>query len=136
MKMKHYKDMTPEQALTWMLKNDKGAEAGFWEEVATRVSLVEDVGINLRDFGSDTDEGWSYWKPRKPKTKVVPLNKLYIDQYGDKYYARTVKELREKIGGGSVSKMYCDGVDGKVYHIGYCIGKHWFNCFTPMRVAA
>ena len=31
---------------------------------------------------------------------------LYIDQYGDTFFASTVKELREKVGGGRISKMY------------------------------
>ncbi len=63
------------------------------------------------------------------------LNKLYIDQYGNKFYARTVKELREKIGGGTVSKMYCDGSKDfpGVFHVGYVIGSHWLTAFTPMR---
>lgn len=63
------------------------------------------------------------------------MNKLYIDQWGNRFWASTVKELRGQIGmGGSrVGKMFVDGKDGKSYHVGYVIGKHWLNCFTPMR---
>ncbi len=66
------------------------------------------------------------------------MYKLYIDQYGNKFYAATVKELRSQIGmGGSrVSKMYVDSKDGKQYQTGYVIGNHWLSCFTPMRKQA
>ncbi len=60
---------------------------------------------------------------------------MYIDQYGNRFYAKTLKELREKLGGGKISKMYVDGKDGKTYHIGYVVGKHWLNAFTPLRKA-
>ena len=60
---------------------------------------------------------------------------LYIDQYGNKFHAKTVKALRNQIGmGGSrVSRMMVDGKDGKVYHVGYVIGQHWLSAFEPMR---
>jgi hypothetical protein len=57
----------------------------------------------------------------------------YIDQYGQHLYARTVKELRTKCGGGRVGKMYNDGLDGGVYHIGYVVGRRWFSAFIPYR---
>ena len=61
--------------------------------------------------------------------------RLWIDQYGNKYWARTVKELRSKIGmGGSrVRKMYCDMKVGPPKHTGYVIGNHWLTGYTPMR---
>lgn len=60
---------------------------------------------------------------------------LYIDQHGQRYYAKTVKDLRSQIGNGGskVSKMFGDGEDGKTYHVGYFIGGHWLEGFTPMR---
>jgi len=60
---------------------------------------------------------------------------LYISQYGDKFSTSSVRELRKKIGNGSsrVSKMYVDGTDGKTYHVGYIVGKHWLTAYTPMR---
>ena len=64
------------------------------------------------------------------KTK---LNKLWIDQHGQRIWARTAKELREKAGGGKISKMYADGKEGGVFHTGYVIGRRWFNGYTPMR---
>jgi hypothetical protein len=57
----------------------------------------------------------------------------YIDQYGHHIYARTVRELRAKCGVGRVSKMYNDGLDGGVYHIGYVVGQRWFSAFIPYR---
>lgn len=58
---------------------------------------------------------------------------LYVDQYGDRFYASTVKELREQIGlGGSrVRPMYFDGKDGKLYKCGYVVGKHWCDAYAP-----
>jgi hypothetical protein len=56
---------------------------------------------------------------------------LYVDQYGKTWTARTVKELREKVGGGRVSKMYVDTKDGPK-HCGYVIGVHWCSAFEPV----
>lgn len=53
--------------------------------------------------------------------------RIFLDQYGTTIYARTIKELREKSYGGRVSKMYIDTKEGKTKHIGYVIGKHWYN---------
>lgn len=58
--------------------------------------------------------------------------KLYIDQYGQPVWARTVRELQAKAR-GRLSKMYVDGNDGRTYHVGYVVGPRWFNQFTPTR---
>lgn len=60
---------------------------------------------------------------------------LYLDQWGQRFYAKTVKELQEQVG-GKVSKMYIDGKDGKTYHTGYVVGQHWMTAFVPMRKEA
>lgn len=60
---------------------------------------------------------------------------LYVDQYGNNWYARTVKELREQIG-GSVQKMYEDKTNGSAVHIGYVVGQHWCRAFQPVELAA
>lgn len=60
---------------------------------------------------------------------------LYIDQYGQKLWAKTVKELRQKVGGGRVSKMYHDR-DGKTIHCGYVVGQRWFSAFVPFEQPA
>ena len=61
---------------------------------------------------------------------------LFIDQYGNKFWSRTVKELRSKIGGGGsrVSKMYVDKKDGRSVQVGYVIGQHWLNAYRPIEV--
>jgi hypothetical protein len=61
---------------------------------------------------------------------------LYLDQYGNKWLARTVRELREKIGGGRVSKMYVDKKDGRTVHNGYVIGQHWCTAFVHLELPA
>ena len=60
--------------------------------------------------------------------------RLFIDQYGNKFFASTVKELRSKIGmgGSSVLKMYVDRKDGSTVHVGYVIGQHWLSMYTPV----
>jgi hypothetical protein len=60
---------------------------------------------------------------------------LYLDQWGNRWWAKTVKELREQIGmGGSrVSKMYVDKKDGRSVHIGYVVGRHWLTAYQPME---
>lgn len=59
---------------------------------------------------------------------------LFIDQYGNCWEARTVLELRDKIGGGRVSKMYVNDRSGNCYHIGYVIGRHWCTAYVPVRI--
>jgi len=61
---------------------------------------------------------------------------LYIDQYGSKFWSTTVAELREKIGGGRVSKMYRDKKDGSTVHVGYVIGQYWLNAYQPCEIPA
>jgi hypothetical protein len=61
---------------------------------------------------------------------------LYIDQYGNKEYATTIKELRENCGGGKVDKMYIDKLDGKSYHVGYIVGDRWFTAYQPVEIPA
>ncbi len=60
---------------------------------------------------------------------------LYIDQYANRFKARTRNELRKQIGNGSsrVSPMYIDGKDGKTYKVGYVIGPHWLTAYAPVR---
>ena len=64
--------------------------------------------------------------------KGKPMH-LWIDQWGQKECARTAKELREKVGGGRISKMYCDKKDGRTVHTGYVIGRRWFARFAPVE---
>jgi len=59
---------------------------------------------------------------------------LFLDQYGNKFWAKTIKELRSQIGGGGscVSRMYCDLKSGGCKHVGWVIGDHWL---TPYQAA-
>lgn len=59
---------------------------------------------------------------------------LYLDQFGNKYFANSIKALREKVGGGHVSKMYCDKKDGTSVHTGYVVGKYWCSFFLPLEL--
>ena len=48
----------------------------------------------------------------------MKVTKLFVDQYGQKFYAKTVKELKEQLP-GRIRKMYVDGKNGGVFHVGY-----------------
>ena len=62
---------------------------------------------------------------------------IAIDQYGQtwKNLEHPRKDLMEKIGCRHAEKMYIDGDDGKIYHVGYVIGGLWLNVceIQPMR---
>ncbi len=68
----------------------------------------------------------------------MKITKLYVDQYGQRFYASTVKELRSQIGGGGsrVGIMYVDRKDGSTARIGYVIGSHWLREYCPNIKAA
>jgi len=59
---------------------------------------------------------------------------VWIDQYGNTFYANTLKELKEQIP-GRISKMHQDHKD-KTYNVGYVIGQHWLNRYTAVTKAA
>ena len=62
---------------------------------------------------------------------------LYLDQYGNHFYARTVRELREKVGssGSRIPKMYVEnGADDEPRHVGYVIAGHWLKMFAPIEL--
>ena len=61
---------------------------------------------------------------------------LYVDQFGGKWYAKTVKDLRDQIGGGHVSKMYIDKKDGATVHVGYVVGRLWCRMYRPVEITA
>lgn len=64
------------------------------------------------------------------------MNYLWIDQYGQKIWAKNRKQLVAACGGGKVSIMYCDKKDGSVVRTGYVVGSRWFNQFSPVEVKA
>lgn len=58
---------------------------------------------------------------------------LLVSQYGDKFYASSLKELRQKVP-GHVSRMYVDRKDGAVCHVGYVIGRLWLTAYKPAAI--
>jgi hypothetical protein len=75
---------------------------------------------------------------RERQVLVVRMNgkfTVYLDQYGNRFYASTLRELRQQVP-GRVSPMYCDKKDGRTVRTGYVIGQHWLTAFQPVEVAA
>lgn len=58
---------------------------------------------------------------------------LFIDQYGNRFWASTLSELKAQLS-GRVEKMYTDKVDGSTYHTGYVIGQHWLTAYRPAEL--
>jgi len=69
------------------------------------------------------------------KTNLVnmKIRKLYVDQWGNHFYADTVKELKEEVGAGKVRIMYRDKKDGSTVRCGYIIGQHWLEAYMPFE---
>jgi hypothetical protein len=66
---------------------------------------------------------------RKPRSHH---HHLWLDQYGNRFWAAGRKELQEQIP-GKVSIMYRDKPDGRVVRCGYVIGQHWLTEFAPVE---
>jgi hypothetical protein len=63
-------------------------------------------------------------------------NHLWIDQYGQHVWARTLKELRLKCGGGRIGKVYRDDpLTKRTTHCGYFVGSRWFSRYAPVERA-
>jgi hypothetical protein len=65
-------------------------------------------------------------------------NYMAIDQHGETYHnlgSSPREELLERLGESSAKKMYRDGKDGKVYHVGWIVGSLWLTVYRvePMR---
>ena len=58
---------------------------------------------------------------------------LFVSQYGDLFYASSVKELREQVS-GACSPMYRDQKDGTVLQVGYVVGQLWLTAYRPAAV--
>lgn len=59
---------------------------------------------------------------------------MFISQYGDKYTAYTIKDLKEQVWPWKVFKIYQDKKDGSTVHTWYGIGSLWFNMFIPLEI--
>lgn len=68
-------------------------------------------------------------------SKLRPPARLFMSQYGDCFYAWTVKELRSQIGNGGsrVGLLYQDKPDGSTVRCGYVIGQHWLREFVAVE---
>ena len=60
---------------------------------------------------------------------------LYIDQWGNRFWASTVRELKEELGRSKASRMFRDTRDG-TKHVGYVIGSHWLTAYAPVEIPA
>ncbi len=65
----------------------------------------------------------------------MTANRLFVDQYGNRFYAATRKELKAQIP-GRIGIMYADKKDGRTVRIGYVIGQHWLREYAPVEKAA
>lgn len=59
--------------------------------------------------------------------------RLFIDQYGERFFACTVKDLRDQVGGGRCQRMFRDKASGPPVHVGYVIGHHWLTEYAPVE---
>jgi len=63
---------------------------------------------------------------------------MYMDQYGYKYHASTIKELKKAVcpytKSPKVSKMYRDKKDGRIVHVGYIVSDHWLTAYKPVEI--
>lgn len=60
---------------------------------------------------------------------------LFIDQYGSKHWAASLKELKARACyRGGAAKQYRDLPDGRAAWTGYILGARWFTAFNPAQV--
>ena len=59
---------------------------------------------------------------------------LYVDQWGKATWARTVKELCERLGYSTARTMYRDKKGGPPVRVGYVVGPHWCDRFQPLEL--
>lgn len=73
--------------------------------------------------------------PSSPASVMKNKQTLFIDQWGNRFYSKTIKKLRSQINRGSsrVSKMYRDTKNGTI-QVGYVIGKHWLTAYQPVEL--
>lgn len=60
---------------------------------------------------------------------------LFVDQYGQKLWASSAKELAGKLGGAKLQKMYVDKKAGGAAWIGYVARHQWLTAYKPVEVA-
>lgn len=55
---------------------------------------------------------------------------MYRDQFGNTFWASTVKELCREVGYSRAARMYRDTAEG-TFHSGYVVGPHWCTAYVP-----
>lgn len=61
--------------------------------------------------------------------------RVCIDQHGNAIYnCKTLKELKDRVGGKRVEKIYIDKKDGGRVWIGYVIKGRWFGVYQALEV--
>jgi hypothetical protein len=64
---------------------------------------------------------------------------LFIDQYGHRYWASNLKELREQVcpyAQSHAQRMYRDTKSAGTVWVGYVVGSRWLEAFKPVREKA
>ena len=63
---------------------------------------------------------------------------MYLDQYGCKYLARSLKELKKEvcphIDYPKTSIMYKDKKVGTTVRCGYIVSDHWLTAYIPYEI--
>lgn len=63
---------------------------------------------------------------------------MYLDQYGYKYYAHSLQELKKEVcpytKSPKVSIMYQDKKDGSTVRCGYIVSDHWLTAYIPYEI--
>jgi hypothetical protein len=62
------------------------------------------------------------------------VNRLCVDQFGDRLFCRTVKELKEKVGRKRADKIYIDRLGGGRKWVGYVVGGRWFSVYQQLGI--
>lgn len=59
---------------------------------------------------------------------------LWLDQYGNRFYASSQRELKTRHGiPGKVSPMYIDKTNGPPVKVGVVIGQHWLTQYARVE---
>jgi len=98
------------------------------ERLILRRFLLEDAEYIFKNWAND-DEVTKYltWSSHKNVNETISIREKWMSEYEKKdfyQWAIVLKEINEPIGSISVVKQ---SDDIQMVHIGYCIGKKWWN---------
>lgn len=83
------KDLTPEQALQWLVANDSEAK-DFWESQPVNAELCAAVWDNIREFGTEHQSGPIIVDYEAPKLHTVSVEYVREEDDSDDDYERGV----------------------------------------------